>query len=174
MQTWRSEAAYGTEHFDESLLTPELFADLRAWAGISLGAKRGSYGSGSAQRASAITPAPVHRSPYHQSASRATVLLVPGGMASSLADSGPIDPGLIWVNGQALCNGRFQDMKLAGYVSPDKEVDIGDPNVQIGPDGPVPMLYGSLLGRWAMMDGALLCSLTIGASICRTVVWRSG
>ena len=82
-------------------------------------------------------------------------MLVPGGFASSLADHG-LNPGLIWVDGWALCNGRFQDLKLAEYAGPQKEVDIGDPDVQIASAGPVPILYGSLLGA-LRNDGWDIC-----------------
>jgi len=139
------EAAYGAEHFDDSLITPELLVDLRALVAHSLTAPGGRLDFGAPpSAASEVTPPSVPMLPADPTTSKGTVVIVPGGLASSLADVGPARPGLIWINGFALGNGRFRDLQLAPYAGPDQEFDLRSPKVQVSAIGAVPILYDSL------------------------------
>jgi pimeloyl-ACP methyl ester carboxylesterase len=138
------EAAYGTIDPDNSLLTPELHVDLRRvvrWLHKKGG--RAVLGE-SPSSTSLVPPDRVPTFAAESKVDRGTVLIVPGGLASSLFNRGRIRRGLIWVNGIALGLGRFYALQLDRYLGPNKEVDLRYPNVLVKAIGAVPMLYDLL------------------------------
>jgi hypothetical protein len=114
------EAAFGAEHFDDAILTPELFVHLR----------------GSTRK--------VMRPTVNRANSKGTVIIVPGGLATELADKGDVRPGRIWLDPPALASGRFTDLQLAKYRGPNKEYDLHWPDVKIKALEAFPILYHPL------------------------------
>lgn len=142
------EAAYGAKHPDEALLTPDLFFGGRALQHELLHKKGGPrpvlFFGGPPSSPSVVTPPSTPAMAKHFTASRGTVVIVPGGMASSLYDRGTANPGQIWLRIKALLKGRFSDLKLARYTNAQGEGDQ-NANVKIEADGTVMGLYDRLV-----------------------------
>lgn len=147
------EAAHGADDFDGSLITPELLVDLRAFAAEMLEAKGdrpvfGAPPSAPSEAALNLAKTPI----FKATESRGTVVIVPGGLASSLSDVGKVRPGPIWLSVLALTTGRrFPDLRLGRYAGPDPETDLASPDVSIAAISAFPMLYDSLSAAlWAV------------------------
>jgi hypothetical protein len=136
------EAADAARHFYDVILNPDPFLDvpLREFSSPPGVAEppvvEGPAADFSLDDAALLAaPAPV------DGASKGTVLIVPGGMASSLYDYAPHPPRHLWINTVALSTGRFYDLPLGEYRGPNYELDLKDPTVKIKPVGPIAQLY---------------------------------
>ncbi len=114
------EAAFGAEYFNNALMTPELLVDLRALL------------------------RKLRRPPVQPANSKGTVIIVPGGLATELADKGKVRPSKIWLYPPALLSGRFADLQLAKYKGPNNEKDLNAPDVKIKTLRAFPILYHPL------------------------------
>jgi Lecithin:cholesterol acyltransferase len=140
------EVAFGAKHPEDALLTPDLFFDGRAQRQKLLQQKSGPRPvlGGPPSAASVGAPPLTSALTKYSGASGGTVVLVPGGMASSLYDRGSVNPGQIWLKIRALLSGRFYDLQLAPYTNAQGESDLTT-GVKIEADGTVPMLYDWLV-----------------------------
>jgi Caspase domain len=74
-----------------------------------------------------------------------TAVFVPGFLSSQLSDKVPNGYGLIWVNPLDGLSDRLSHLKLSSLAPDGTEADA-DPNVQIMPDGPLPLISDLLRG----------------------------
>ena len=72
------------------------------------------------------------------------MIIVPGGLATELADKGKVRPSKIWLYPPALLSGRFADLQLAKYKGPNNEKDLNAPDVKIKTLRAFPILYHPL------------------------------